>query len=122
VVVTVAMNLSRSAARRRGAERRARRRMASAAAVAAPAHPSPSEAAEAIDVRNALDRLPPRQREVTILYYYLGFDVRGVASALGISAGTAKSTLHDARRTLATSLQLPRIESADDRAVADVHD
>jgi RNA polymerase sigma-70 factor (sigma-E family) len=40
----------------------------------------------------ALRMLPPRQREVLVLRFYLGLAVPDIAAAMGISAGTVKST------------------------------
>jgi RNA polymerase sigma-70 factor, ECF subfamily len=47
----------------------------------------------------ALKRLPPDQRAVVILHYYLGLSLPDVAATLGIPLGTAKSRHH---RSLAT--------------------
>ena len=45
-------------------------------------------------------RLPRRQREVIELYYFVDLPVQQVADLLGISSGTVKSTLADARRSI----------------------
>ena len=45
-------------------------------------------------------RLPRRQREVIGLYYFVDLPVQQVADLLGISSGTVKSTLADARRSI----------------------
>jgi len=95
----VAVNLVRSGFRRLRAERRARERAGRAEATQLAA----SE--DLIDVRRALAALPRRQREATVLRYYLDLDVTEVASALGVSEGTAKTTLHRARRAMAQSLR-----------------
>jgi RNA polymerase sigma-70 factor (ECF subfamily) len=57
-----------------------------------------------VDLRAALDRLTPRQRSTVALHYYLGMPVADVASVLGCSAGTVKSTLSDARARLRSIL------------------
>ena len=44
--------------------------------------------------------LPRRQREVVGLYYFVDLPVQQVADLLGISSGTVKSTLADARRSI----------------------
>jgi len=44
--------------------------------------------------------LPRRQREVIELYYFVDLPVQQVADLLGISSGTVKSTLADARRSI----------------------
>jgi RNA polymerase sigma-70 factor, ECF subfamily len=99
-VAVVAMNLSRSRWRRARAERRAW-------AASAPVEPRASDDEEAIDVRRALRALPARQREATVLRYYLGLDVDEVAGAMGVSSGTVKTSLHRARGALARSLRQP---------------
>jgi RNA polymerase sigma factor (sigma-70 family) len=80
------------------------------------AAPVPSDAGERIDVLRALAALPRRQREATVLRYYLGMDVAEVASALGVHEGTAKTTLFRARQALAAALDERDIEEAQDRA------
>ena len=45
-------------------------------------------------------RLPRRQREVIGLYYFVDLPVQQVAALLGVSPGTVKSTLADARRNI----------------------
>jgi RNA polymerase sigma factor (sigma-70 family) len=44
------------------------------------------------EVLAALAALPPRRREVLVLRYYLGLSEAEIASMLGISQGTVKST------------------------------
>jgi RNA polymerase sigma-70 factor, ECF subfamily len=107
-VTTVAMNLIRSRFRRILAERRAHERLRDRSGQDRGSYPdsgrSPSAVGDAIDVRRALTALPRRQRETTVLRYYLGMEVAEIAAVLGISEGTAKTTLHRARRALARSL------------------
>jgi RNA polymerase sigma-70 factor (ECF subfamily) len=98
-VTTVAMNLARSRLRRIRAEWRARGRLEATPA----ATPGPERA----DLRRALEALPRRQREVTVLHYYLDLDVAEVARTLGVSPGAVKASLHVARRALARSLGEP---------------
>ncbi|MGH2576157.1 MAG: RNA polymerase sigma factor [Actinomycetota bacterium] len=112
-VTAVSLNLARSRLRRVAAERRARERMGSRVGTAAPV---PSDAGERIDVLRALAALPRRQREATVLRYYLGLNVAEVASALGIHEGTAKTSLFRARQALAAALGERDIEEAQDRA------
>jgi RNA polymerase sigma-70 factor (ECF subfamily) len=57
------------------------------------------------DLRQAISRLPRRQREIVFLHYYMDLGLAESASLLGISEGTAKKALHRARLTLATSLR-----------------
>jgi RNA polymerase sigma factor (sigma-70 family) len=55
-------------------------------------------------VRDALARLSPRQREVTVLYFFLDLPVATIAAELGISVGTVKSMLARARTALGAIL------------------
>jgi RNA polymerase sigma-70 factor, ECF subfamily len=98
-VTTVAVNLLRSSFRRLRAERRARERAGRAD------EPKLTTSEDLIDVRRALASLPRRQREATVLRYYLDLDVADVAGALGVSEGTAKTTLHRARQAMADALR-----------------
>jgi RNA polymerase sigma-70 factor (ECF subfamily) len=95
-VTTVSLNLARSQMRRWRAERRARARLGPVFEVV----DAPSASSDAHAVRAALAALPRRQREVTVLRYYLGLDVREIAGELGIAEGTVKSMLFRARRSL----------------------
>lgn len=103
-VTTVAMNLARSRLRRLRAEWRARGRVALT--------PVAMPEVERVDLRRALEALPRRQREVTVLHYYLDLDVVEVARILGVSVGAVKASLHWARRALARSLGEPEEEEA----------
>lgn len=110
-VTTVSLNLARSRRRRVAAERRARARLG--------ALPSPSDRPDdRMDITQALAALPRRQREATVLRYYLGMDVKEVADMLGMSEGTAKTTLLRARGTLARALGESDLEEANDRGEA----
>jgi RNA polymerase sigma-70 factor (ECF subfamily) len=60
---------------------------------------------ECLDLRDAIDALPTRMRLVVCLHYLGGFTVVEVGEALAVSPGTVKSTLHDARARLRTSLE-----------------
>ena len=111
-VRTVAVNLSRSAMRRLLAERRAGDLLRRAGRLGGLA-PGPS--AERVDVLEALARLPRRQREATVLRYYLGLDVAEISAALGVREGTTKTTLHRARHALARSLGEGLAEEVSDR-------
>jgi RNA polymerase sigma-70 factor, ECF subfamily len=116
-VTTVAINQVRSGFRRLRAERRARQRSGPGGwQGAAGGLPSGEHSEQAVDVRRALMALPRRQRELTVLRYYLDLDVAEVARALRISEGAAKTTLHRARRALAVSLGEERLEEANDVA------
>ena len=98
-VTSVAMNLSKSRLRRGRAESRARER------IGAGVPGSIGGATEfGVDLDRALAALPRRQREVVVLHYYLGFDVREVAKSLGVSQGTVKTSLFRARQSIAAAL------------------
>jgi RNA polymerase sigma-70 factor, ECF subfamily len=108
----VAMNLSKSRLRRARAEARARERIAAMS----PERSVAAAAGDRVDVERALAALPRRQREATLLRYYLGFDVAGVAEVLGVHEGTAKTTLFRARAALAEALGERDDEEANDDA------
>jgi len=111
-VRTVATNLLRSGFRRLLAERKARQ-----AIVGAGRGESPSTGADArMDVARALAKLPRRQREATVLRYYLGLSVDEIAATLGVAEGTAKTTLFRARQALAQALGEYDLEEANDLA------
>jgi RNA polymerase sigma-70 factor (ECF subfamily) len=53
-----------------------------------------------MDFERALEHLPPRAREVFVLYDVEGFPHDEIADRLGITVGTSKSQLHRARMLL----------------------
>jgi RNA polymerase sigma factor (sigma-70 family) len=106
-VTRVAMNLSKSRLRRSRVESRARQRIEGADV-------TPEDADERFEVGAAVAGLPRRQREVTVLRYFLGFDVAEIAALLRISEGTVKTSLHRARHTLAAALGDTLDEETDD--------
>jgi len=57
-----------------------------------------------VAVSDALRTLPAAQREVLHLVYYQNLSVQETADALGIPAGTVKSRMYHARRTLSKEL------------------
>lgn len=59
------------------------------------------------DLRAAVARLPRRQREAILLFYYAALTVEEVAATMRISAATITSTLPDARKRLAQVLEDP---------------
>lgn len=99
-VTAVALNVVRSNFRRVLAEQRARRRMVPRT----DPRTDFGEETMAFEVQRALATLPRRQREMTVLRYYSGFDTFEIARALGVSTGTVKTQLHRARHTLAAAL------------------
>ncbi len=98
-VAAVAMNLSRSRLRRLRVERLAGPRLVAAAT-------SDEPSGDAIDVRGALAALPRRQREATVLRYYLDLSTAEIAHLMKTSEGTVKSQLSKARGHLAGSLRV----------------
>jgi RNA polymerase sigma-70 factor (ECF subfamily) len=100
-VTTVALNLARSQMRRWRSERRARDRLGP---LRDDLSDAPAASGVAHAVREALRALPRRQREVTVLRYYAGLDVREIAEHLGVAEGTVKAMLFRARRALAVAL------------------
>jgi RNA polymerase sigma factor (sigma-70 family) len=59
---------------------------------------------ELVELKEAFDQLPPRQRATAVLRLYVGLDEQETAEALGCSVGTVKRQLHDARHKLARYL------------------
>jgi RNA polymerase sigma-70 factor (ECF subfamily) len=59
---------------------------------------------EAHQIRDALDRLPPDEREVMRLSHFIGLSHSDIADRLGVPVGTIKSRTHRAHRRLASSL------------------
>jgi RNA polymerase sigma factor (sigma-70 family) len=102
------MNLGRSGLRRVFAERRARARATRSGFVS---EPNP----ERLDVVRELERLPRRQREATVLRYYLGLDIAEIAAVLEVTEGTVKTTLFRARASLAERLGEDDREGANER-------
>ena len=71
--------------------------------------PDPDDAFAAADQQRAVEaavrELPPRQGQVLWLRLTLGFSEAETAEILGISAGTAKRHLHDARHRMCELLR-----------------
>lgn len=57
-----------------------------------------ADSASSLDIAHALERLAPGYRAVLVLHDLEGFTHEEIATALGITAGTAKSQLSRARR------------------------
>jgi RNA polymerase sigma-70 factor, ECF subfamily len=74
-----------------------------------PVAPDPGRAAADRDeLERAFRRLPLDQRSVFVLHHYLGLSLVEVAELLGIPAGTARSRLHYASRTLRSAVEADR--------------
>lgn len=57
-----------------------------------------------MDVRDAIEELPPSMREMIELRYYDGMTYEEIADELGMSKGTAGARLHKARERLRSQL------------------
>ena len=73
--------------------------------------PSPQEDAEQAlrraDVRAALDKLEPREREVIALKFHAGLSHRELADVLGVSESNAGTQLHRAMKRLRKACDVP---------------
>jgi len=58
-----------------------------------------------VDIENAVDRLPPRARQVFVLHDMEGYKHEEIATALEISVGTSRSQLHHARMSLRSHIE-----------------
>ena len=72
-------------------------------------NPGPADLAEAAETRqavwDALGKLPPAQRAVIVLRYYLGLSEAEMAGELACPPGTVKWRLHAARKRLRVLLR-----------------
>ena len=64
----------------------------------------PAATAEVVDMVAALRQLPPRQREVLVLYYVVELPVDEIGRHLRLPVGTVKSRLARGRTALARVL------------------
>jgi len=86
---------------RRTRTRAARRRPAGAACEVAVRGPD----ATAVDVERAVATLPERMRLAVDCFYFVDLTIAETAAVMGVSEGTVKSTLSDARARLRTMLE-----------------
>jgi RNA polymerase sigma factor (sigma-70 family) len=74
--------------------------------VAAHETPTPAEVSEAVELLEALTRLPPKQRAVLVLHYYGGYKSREIALIVGSTAATVRVHLSAGRRRLRALLEV----------------
>ncbi|HEX6194675.1 MAG TPA: sigma-70 family RNA polymerase sigma factor [Jiangellaceae bacterium] len=104
----VGANIGNSYFRRRSAEQRALARLGSDA-------PSPPpDTHDEVGVRQALQTLPVKQREVIVLRYYLGMTPDETATTLGTTSGAVRALSHRAMRRLRELLVLNQREESRD--------
>lgn len=96
----VALNLSRSAARRRHVYVRLVR-----TGRLAPPMPAPGMSPDRVAVVAALQRISRRLREAVVLHYLVDLPVDEVASVLGVTASAVRSRLQRGRQELAELLR-----------------
>jgi RNA polymerase sigma-70 factor (ECF subfamily) len=91
------------------AEARRERRWTAAVRAFPTEHPTLPDTAISVADRDELERafrrLPPEQRAVVALRYYLDLPLSEVAATLGIPPGTARSRLHHATRQLRAAVE-----------------
>lgn len=73
--------------------------------------PGPEEELLTLAVAEGLDTLLPLQRQVLILRYYADLTVPQIAEALSVPAGTVKSRLHAAVRSMKVRLESEAVEA-----------
>jgi RNA polymerase sigma-70 factor (ECF subfamily) len=59
-----------------------------------------------VDLQAAIRALPERQQLAVCLFYLDDLRIEDIAAALGVTTGTVKSNLHDARRVLRAHLEV----------------
>ena len=70
-----------------------------------------------VEVRELVDSLPRRQREVLVLRLVLGLSQAETAAVTGLAEGTVASTLSDAKRSLRSAMADERSDRAKDPEV-----
>lgn len=74
--------------------------------------PGDDEVENRVVVRGILDGLSPVHRDTLVAVYYADRTAASAAQALGVPAGTVKSRLHNALRTLRSTVDAPVYEAA----------
>ena len=95
-VMTTALNASKRAWRTTSEE--------TTGAETARSYPEPS--ASRIDIAAALQGLPARQRTAVVLYYLRDQSIPTIANVMGVSEGTVKAHLAQARKKLRDALEV----------------
>jgi RNA polymerase sigma-70 factor, ECF subfamily len=95
----VAMNLAKSRFRRRAIERRLDPRAGTVDRV------MEEDTAQALAVRDAIARLPARQREAIVLRHVAGLSVEEAATAMNVTPGALRSLTHRATGQLQAWLE-----------------
>ncbi len=101
VALNLAATHARREGRRRGLERHSVRRSLATAQLD---QSEPDSVSSSVQVQRALQMLPHRQRALVILYYYEDRPLTQAAELVGLTSGSAKVTLHRARRRLEQAL------------------
>lgn len=104
----VGLNLAKSHFRSTSAERRAKKRLEGRPVQT---HTDP-DAADKQAVRDAISRLPDRQKTVLLLHYYLDLSFAQVADWMNAPEGTVKSLAHRAVKRLREEEGLLDLEEA----------
>jgi RNA polymerase sigma factor (sigma-70 family) len=68
--------------------------------------PASAEASEALELVEALTRLPPKQRAVLVLHYYGDYKSREIAQIVGSTAATVRVHLSAGRKRLRALLEV----------------
>ena len=66
---------------------------------------TPEEKVDAVKAMQAIEALPPQQKEVLLLRYYHGLPEAEVSEILGCPRGTVKSRLHQAVKAIRIKLE-----------------
>lgn len=69
-----------------------------------------------VQIKAAIEALPPGQRAIVALRHYEGFSLKEIADIRGCALGTVKSTLHQAFRNLRNNLGHEVLEAVGARA------
>jgi len=96
----IAINMALNVKRQKRSEARALRLVGEPDVAAGPAERRGDPA-----VWHAIDALPPRQRAVVVMFYIDDASVSQIAEILEIAVSTATSHLHQARSSLAATLE-----------------